>query len=427
MQRVTPSQKGFMNRTLARYGIAAALAAVGFLLRLPFSHILGSAAPYITFYPAIMLAAIIGGLGPGLLATAVSSLFVIVMILPPIGGIRIDNDADIIALVLFLLMGAFMSTVAELYRRARDKAAIYERDAAVCETEAKYRELVENANSAIIRWKSDGTIVFFNEYAQKFFGYSAQEILGKPVSILVPEVESTGANLTKLIEDIVNHPDKNTKIINENILRDGRRVWMAWTNKAVFDENGKVVEILAVGTDITERRLAEQREKELEAHKLEFYRRTILAATGDRLVVTEPTSIDSMPGERLGEWAFHSISELFPIREEAGRLVDNLGLPPVTRHRLLCCIGEMTSNAIKHAKGGKASLYRNSNDIRFVVKDHGPGIAALNLPNVALVTGYSTVGTGGYGYKMMIKCADKVYLATGSEGTTVAVEIEIER
>ena len=45
---------------------------------------------------------------------------------------------------------------------------------ALRESEIRYRELVQNANSAIIRWKRDGTVTFFNEYAQKFFGYDAK-------------------------------------------------------------------------------------------------------------------------------------------------------------------------------------------------------------------------------------------------------------
>jgi PAS domain S-box-containing protein len=127
-------------------------------------------------------------------------------------------------------------------------------------SEEEYRELVQNANSAIIRWKSDGTITFFNEYAQAFFGWSANEAIGRHVSILVPERESTGGELTGLVEDIVDHPERYMNNVNENICRDGRRVWMTWTNRAIRDERGQVTEILTVGSDITERT---QKEEEL--------------------------------------------------------------------------------------------------------------------------------------------------------------------
>lgn len=52
--------------------------------------------------------------------------------------------------------------------------------------------------------------------------------------------------------------------INENIRRDGSRVWIAWTNKVVFDENRKISEILSVGTDITAIKTAEE---ELKTHR----------------------------------------------------------------------------------------------------------------------------------------------------------------
>ena len=46
-------------------------------------------------------------------------------------------------------------------------------------SERKYRELVESANSIILRWNADGRITFMNEYGQRFFGYAADEIVGR--------------------------------------------------------------------------------------------------------------------------------------------------------------------------------------------------------------------------------------------------------
>ncbi|HVN23175.1 MAG TPA: chemotaxis protein CheB [Syntrophorhabdales bacterium] len=151
---------------------------------------------------------------------------------------------------------------------------------ALRENERRYRELVQNANSAIIRWRRDGTITFFNEYAQSFFGYSAEEALGKNVHMLLPQKESTGADLSSLVRDMVIHPDRYVNNINENIRRDGTRVWMAWTNKAIFDNNGQVAEILAVGTDITERKRAEEALRESE-QRVRVKLESILSPEGD--------------------------------------------------------------------------------------------------------------------------------------------------
>ena len=158
--------------------------------------------------------------------------------------------------------------------------------------ETRYRELVQNANSAILRWKSDGSVAFFNEYAQSFFGYSEKEILGKHVSILVPDVDSAGRDLHVMLRDIVAHPERYVQNVNENICRDGRRVWMAWTNKPVFDENGEVSEILSVGTDISERRRIEQALSESEE---KFHSAFSNAAIGFAMMGPDGRFLDANP------------------------------------------------------------------------------------------------------------------------------------
>ncbi len=125
-------------------------------------------------------------------------------------------------------------------------------------SESRYRELVENANSAIVRWSCDGRITFINGYAQRLFGWSAKEAVGKSVNILVPEQESDGTDPTGLVSDIVKHPDRYEHNTNENICRDGRRLWLNWTNRAILDDQGKVAEILAIGNDVTDLKRAEE-------------------------------------------------------------------------------------------------------------------------------------------------------------------------
>jgi len=128
------------------------------------------------------------------------------------------------------------------------------------ESEKKYKELVEHSNSIILRWKADGTITFFNEFAQKFFGYSENEIIGQKIlGTIVPETETTGRSLREIMADIINIPEKYVNNENENICKDGTRVWVGWTNRAVFNDDGSLREILSVGNDITEQKQAQHK------------------------------------------------------------------------------------------------------------------------------------------------------------------------
>ncbi len=257
------------NRPLwFRCTVGVLVAIVAAAIRLQFLEILELRATFLTFYPAVAVAALYGGLGPGLLATVVSAALADYFWMEPVGQFAITDFADILSMAVFVASGALISYLAEAIYSAQARAhkaeeqsrLAAEREKAAVElrqSESKYRELVQNANSVIIRWKRDGTLTFFNEYAQKFFGYSAEEVIGKSVNILMPEQESTGGDLTELLQEIVNHPERYANNINENILRDGSRVWMAWTNRPIFDQDGQVLEILAIGSDITERKRAE--------------------------------------------------------------------------------------------------------------------------------------------------------------------------
>ncbi|WP_291327509.1 PAS domain-containing hybrid sensor histidine kinase/response regulator [Desulfovibrio sp. UCD-KL4C] len=123
------------------------------------------------------------------------------------------------------------------------------------ESRRLYQELVENAASIILRLNKDGRITFFNEFAEKFFGYSRDEILGENiVGTIVPEVESSGRDLAQMIQSIFDTPEKFINNENENMLKDGSRVWVNWSNKALYSSDNKLLEILCIGSDITEQK-----------------------------------------------------------------------------------------------------------------------------------------------------------------------------
>jgi PAS domain S-box-containing protein len=134
------------------------------------------------------------------------------------------------------------------------------------ESEKKYRELVENANSIIMRRDIEGNITFFNEFAQKFFGFTENEILGKKLEgTIFPSTKLTKIYLDNLLSLLKHTPEKPIINENESVLRNGKKVWIAWTYRPIFDGNGDFKEILCIGTDITELKRAELDKRNLEA------------------------------------------------------------------------------------------------------------------------------------------------------------------
>jgi PAS domain S-box-containing protein len=134
------------------------------------------------------------------------------------------------------------------------------------ESEKKYRDLVENANSIIMRRDIDGNITFFNEFAQKFFGYSENEILGKSLEgTIFPNTETTRNHLERLLRLLKQNPEHPIVNENESELRSGKKVMIAWTYRPIFDGDGNFKEILCIGTDITDLKHAEQEKRDLEA------------------------------------------------------------------------------------------------------------------------------------------------------------------
>src|ERR1700751_372041 len=115
----------FVRREALRYVLAPFAVAIAFLARLALTPILGDASPYLLFVPAVLIAAGLGGLGPGLLATGlrvVLGLFVITTF-PSFSAPEIVDAA------LFALIAAGISWSGEQLQRNRIRASTRTRDA----------------------------------------------------------------------------------------------------------------------------------------------------------------------------------------------------------------------------------------------------------------------------------------------------------
>jgi PAS domain S-box-containing protein len=148
-----------------------------------------------------------------------------------------------------------------LGRRAsnRDITARRQAEAALRESEEKYRDLVQSVNCIIIRWNRDGIVTFLNDYGLAFFGFAAGEVVGRHVcESIVPERSSDGLDLRRLMGEVFVAPAQYQVNTNENIRKSGERVWVSWANRPVVGADGTVTEMLSVGTDITDQKRAER-------------------------------------------------------------------------------------------------------------------------------------------------------------------------
>lgn len=132
-------------------------------------------------------------------------------------------------------------------------------------SEEKYRDLVEGANSIILRVDREGRITFVNKYACTFYGYEEQEMLGrKAVGFILPEIDSQGRDMRRIMGEFFACPVEYKAVENENLTKKGERVWVSWSTRVARDRDGAIREILCVGNDVTARRVAEEEKRLLE-------------------------------------------------------------------------------------------------------------------------------------------------------------------
>ncbi len=205
---------------------------------------------------------------------------------------------------------------------------------------------------------------------------------------------------------------------------DSGEKWIHARGSGVYDERGKAVRMVGIAIDVTDLRHAQNSLLRAEEQKLTFYCRLIEAATNGKLVLTRASEIEKLAQSPLARWTLTAPSDLAPIRHSITDIASAQGMDDARVSKFAMCLGEVATNALNHAGGGEISLHRVDDGMMVVAKDGGPGIAALNLPDVALRRQYSTLGTLGMGYKVIISFCDKVYLATGVNGTTVGIHMK---
>jgi len=173
-------KRAVLRGVAAPYGIAIVASLIAVLVRIAFQSVLAGDASYVFYMPAILVASAYGGWGPGILATAIGFLVGIFIV----ADFHALAAGDFVHASVYLLVGLGTSWRGELLRRSRHAAAASARDALA--RGAHVQSILDTIPDAMIVIDERGTVQSFSAAAERLFGYSPSEVIGKNVKLLMP-------------------------------------------------------------------------------------------------------------------------------------------------------------------------------------------------------------------------------------------------
>jgi two-component system, LuxR family, sensor kinase FixL len=174
-----PALTGAGQTQLRACFLSIGFVCVAALAQLALTSIIQQEAPYLFYIPAILLAATLGGFGPGLLATFLSLLFSL-----PLAKLPALPANEFIGAIAFAVVGLGMSLAGEGLRRARIRASETAEDLRA--REAHLQSILDTVPDAMIVIDTSGTIHSFSSAAEHQFGYNAAAVIGQNIKVLMP-------------------------------------------------------------------------------------------------------------------------------------------------------------------------------------------------------------------------------------------------
>ena len=238
------------------------------LLRIRSLGALGQGCPFLTFYPAVILAALLGGLTAGFFATVLSGMLACYLLIEPAGSFAIKAPADRLGIAVFLLCGLLITCLAELMHRARVRAhqaeahvrlaAQREQALVAIRRERNFLRQVINAFPSNIFVKDElGNLRLVNQAMAEFHATTVQQMEGKKVydfGVIPKEMEARFSE-----EDREVLRSGRTLHYAAQIPDAGGRLRSFETDKSpLFNEDGSCDKLLVVTTEVTERKQAEE-------------------------------------------------------------------------------------------------------------------------------------------------------------------------
>jgi PAS domain S-box-containing protein len=312
------------------YGLAILAIGGVTLLRLPLEPLLHSRAPYALYYLPILLVAWYGGVGPTTVAVALSLASAWAFVVPEWGLSHYATSG------LFLVVSGAMVLMARAARATQDARSLL-------------ASIVESSEDAIVTKDLEGTIQSWNQGAERLFGYAAGEIVGRPVTLLIPPEHQ---DEEREILERLRRGERISHFETVRLTKGGRRIDVSLTVSPVRDRFGDIIGASKVARDISDRKRAAQ---EIAAER-EWLGRT-LESIGDAVIATDAHGkivFLNPVAERLTGWGAseargRSCDDVFRIVHENTRAVVE---SPVARVlRLGTVVGLANSTTLIAADG----------------------------------------------------------------------------
>jgi PAS domain S-box-containing protein len=146
--------------------------------------------------------------------------------------------AALARIVVFIIIGAVVSI---LSGRMQEEAGVSRR----------YKSMIESSNDAVVGKTLDGIITDWNSGAEHLYGYTAREVIGKPIRMLIPSDRPD--EVPRLI-DRIRAGEQIGRYETERITKDGRRIQVSLSLSPIKDADGTVIGVSTTAHDITERK-----------------------------------------------------------------------------------------------------------------------------------------------------------------------------
>jgi anti-sigma regulatory factor (Ser/Thr protein kinase) len=243
-------------------------------------------------------------------------------------------------------------------------------------------------------------------------------------AVLTPDAEAEARHCREI--DLATHHRTRDIVTAPLTTHEGRSIGvMQLLNRreGTFDEQDlRVLEIVsAQAAAAIETAALHARVLESEVQKKRFTSQVLRCVTGDRLRVVEADEIPA-PGGPAWERALEGEDWYPEVRSGVMAAAEQAGLNEEAAGDFILAVGEATTNATKHARGGRCVLYAAEDHLAVRVADEGAGIRPDDLPAAVLQAGFSTKVSLGMGFTVMLQTTDRIWLATGPGGTVVQLE-----